>query len=140
MSDEETGLTGGCLCGAVRYRIEGGPKGDVAHCHCSMCRRAAGSVAVTWFTVDPARLTFTQGAPARYRSSEKGERTFCGACGSPLTFWHADFPDDLDVTLGTLDRPEDMPATLNIWTQSRLPWLHLDAHLPDREDAGDAAG
>lgn len=137
MEDGAKGLSGGCLCGAVRYEIDGRPKGSVAHCHCTMCRRAAGSVAVTWFTIEPTQFQLTAGALARYASSEKGERGFCGACGSPITFVHADFPDEIDVTVGTLDRPEDMPADLHIWTDTRLPWLHLDEHLPDRADGSD---
>jgi hypothetical protein len=130
-------LTGGCLCGAVRYRIEGRPKGSVAHCHCTMCRRANGAVAVTWTTLNPDQFEVTRGALARYASSEKGERGFCPTCGSQISFRHADFPDEVDVTVATLDRPEDMPASLHIWTENRLPWLHLDEHLPDREDGSD---
>ena len=44
-------LNGHCLCGAVRYRVPYPFDDKVAHCHCAMCRRAAGSIAVTWFTI-----------------------------------------------------------------------------------------
>lgn len=127
-------LQGHCLCGAIRYRVPYPFDGEIAHCHCAMCRRAAGAVAVTWFTVPRDKFEVTQGELAMYRSSSHGERGFCGTCGSPITFANANYPDEIDVTLATLDAPEDHPATANIWTSSRLPWLKLDTHLPDRED------
>ena len=120
---------GGCLCGAVRYRITG-PVGDAVHCHCTMCRRSSGAVAVTWITVPPERFAFTRGEPAAYRSSAKGTRRFCGGCGAQLTFVTAERPEDVDVTVGSLDHPENHPAGRNIWTSAALPWLRLDAHLP----------
>lgn len=120
---------GGCLCGAVRYRITG-PIDSVAHCHCSMCRRASGGIVVTWFTVPRERLALTQGEPAVYRSSGHGERGFCPTCGAQLTFSSSEAPGEVDVTLATLDRPENHPADRHVWTSGRLPWLHLDEHLP----------
>ena len=133
MHEPNAGPTGGCLCGAVRYRITGPVRDDAAHCHCSLCRRASGAIAVTWCTVAPTDFVWTEGAPSLYRSSEKGERRFCGTCGTPLTFFHADHPDDLDITIASLDRPEAMPPVRHIWTASRLPWLTLDPHLPESE-------
>ncbi len=120
---------GGCLCGAVRYRITG-PVGDAVHCHCTMCRRSSGAVVVTWITVPPERFAFTRGGPVAYRSSAKGTRRFCGGCGTQLTFVSEDRPEDVDVTVGSLDHPENHPADRNIWTSVAVPWLRLDEHLP----------
>ena len=120
---------GGCLCGAVRYRVTG-LIAWAAHCHCSMCRRASGAVAFTWATVPATRFVFVRGEPATYRSSERAERRFCPACGSQLTFWSDAHPDEMDVSLGTMDHPEDHPADRHVWANSRLPWLRLDEHLP----------
>jgi len=121
---------GGCLCGSVRYRITG-PIADVAHCHCSMCRRAAGAVAVTWFTVPTEAFTITKGALRTWRSSAHGERGFCPDCGCQITFRDDRFPRERDVTLATLDAAADQPAQRHIWTRSRLPWLTLDPELPE---------
>ena len=52
---------GGCLCGAIRYRLRG-PVSWVGHCHCIQCRRAAGSPAVTWLTLPKAHFEVTKGA------------------------------------------------------------------------------
>lgn len=129
-----TFVEGGCLCGAVRYRVPHPFLGVVAHCHCKMCRRAAGAPVVTWFTLRRTDFVVTNGSCRIYRSSDHGQRGFCGDCGSQITFYSTRLPDEIDVTLGTLDTPEKFPASLHIWTESRLPWLHLDEQLPDRPD------
>ena len=128
MNAEET-HEGGCLCGALRYRITGPVEGPV-HCHCTMCRRWSGAVAVTWVTVPPARFKVVQGELASYRSSDHGERLYCPACASQIAFRTSQRPEDIDITLGSLDRPERYPAARHVFVASRLPWLHLDEHLP----------
>lgn len=120
---------GGCLCGTVRYRISA-PVMEVAHCHCRMCRRAAGAVVVTWFTVMPGAFHLIEGRLRTWRSSDKGERGFCPDCGCQVTFAHDDWPDRLDVTLATLDDAEVLPPDAQIWTGSKLGWLEIDPHLP----------
>jgi hypothetical protein len=126
---------GGCLCGAVRYRLTATPTPST-HCHCTMCRRASGAPVVTWTTVPRDRFRLVQGEPVIYCSSADAERRFCGRCGSPLTFWSARCPDDIDVTVGTLDRPDDVPPDHHIFVSSRLAWLHLDETLPEYEGFG----
>lgn len=129
--------TGGCLCGAVRYRAQGAV-GSVCHCHCSLCRRASGAPLVTWASFPRQGFAFTRGAPVLYKSSAQAERRFCGACGSPLTFWSAREPEWIDVTLATLDAPEALRPTHHIWTSRRLAWLHLDDGLPAYPEFKDA--
>ncbi len=123
-------IEGGCLCGALRYRITG-PVGEAVHCHCAMCRRSSGAPVVTWISVPVERFTFSRGEPSVYRSSSHAKRRFCGGCGAQITFWSKHDPESIDVTLGTLDQPEHHPAIRHIWTGSRLPWIHLDEQLPD---------
>lgn len=125
-------VEGGCLCGNVRYRMPYPFVGKIAHCHCTMCRRSSGAVVLTWATVRKDDLVFTRGACRTYASSEHAERGFCADCGSQITFYTRKEPDLVDVTIGTLDTPERFAAGLHIWTDTRLPWLHLDEHLPDR--------
>ena len=120
---------GGCLCGAIRYRIDG-PIESVGHCHCGMCRRASGALVLTWFTVAPARFTLTKGELARRLSSAHGERSFCRDCGAQIGFRSTRQPDEIDVTLGTLDHPERHPADRHVFVSDRLAWLHLDENLP----------
>ena len=77
-------LTGGCLCGEVRYRITAAPV-EALYCHCRMCQRAHGAPVIAWLTVPLAAFEVSAGNPAAYRSSAKAFRHFCGACGPPLT-------------------------------------------------------
>lgn len=127
-------VEGGCLCGAVRYRVPCPFEGVVAHCHCSTCRRSAGALVLTWFTVRKAAFELTRGACQIYPSSDHGQRGFCPTCGTQITLYSSKLPDEIDVTLGSLDTPGRFPPALHIWTDTRLPWLHLDEHLPDRPE------
>lgn len=123
-------FTGRCLCGACAYSYEG-PVLSVIHCHCGMCRKAAGAPFTTWITVPKAGLSWVEGTPKPHRSSRHAERTFCPSCGSPLTFQTDKYPEEIDVTLGTLDEPERFPATANCFTGNRLSWVKADLQLPD---------
>lgn len=126
--------TGHCLCGAIAYRVPYPFKGDIAHCHCSMCRRQAASIAITWFTVPSTGFEVTRGELTVYQSSDHGHRGFCGACGTPITFWSANHPTDIDVSLMSLAEDQIEPATKSIHTEARLPWLTLDPDLPETAD------
>ncbi|HEX6246195.1 MAG TPA: GFA family protein [Polyangiales bacterium] len=123
-------LTGGCLCGAVRYTLRETPR-LVTLCHCAMCRRSVGAQSVTWATLPRAavellgeeRLTW-------HRSSSRAQRAFCGACGSSLLFAAEAFPDELDVTVGTLDAPHACPPTCHIFVPDKVAWVSLEPELP----------
>ncbi len=120
---------GGCQCGAMRYQFRA-PLRDIAHCHCSICRRSTGGILVTWITVPLAAFTWQRGEPARFASSPSCERYFCPNCGAHLALFTTLSPNSLDVTIATLDHPEHASADRHIWTQSRLPWLEVDPSLP----------
>jgi hypothetical protein len=120
-------IEGGCLCGAVRYRIDAAPRNS-DFCHCRMCRRAAGAPVVARLTVPNADFAWTRGNPAVYRSSAETERLFCPACGTQLAL--RDEPDHLDVTLVSLDDPEAVRPSYHIWTASRIAWFDTADDLP----------
>lgn len=127
---------GGCLCGAVRYMIEGDTHHSTGHCHCTLCRGTTGAAVVTWTTVPRAAFRYTRGEPKEYRSSDKGTRWFCPDCGSQLAFRHDDYPDDVDVTVFSLDKPDKLPPEKHIWTGQRVSWLRIDEHLPQCSEGG----
>lgn len=128
MTSNQT-LDGGCLCGAVRYRIEGAPH-HVAHCHCTMCRRASGAAMVTWATVRADSFKITKGEPRWYKSSDHGRRGFCPNCGGPLLFSSTRYAGWIDVAVGSLDEPEQVQPTNHTYEPSRIPWLAIDDGLP----------
>ena len=74
---------GRCLCGALRYQIDG-PFVDMVHCHCSMCRKHHGAPFATWAVAPLSgfRWVGDTSTLASYKSSEKGHREFCRVCGS----------------------------------------------------------
>ena len=120
---------GGCLCGAVRYRAVG-EASDSTLCHCRSCRRASGAPLVAWVTFPRAGVTFTGAEPVRYRSSPPVVRTFCGRCGTPITYAHDSEPETLDVTTASLDRADACPPKDHIWTSDSLAWVFDTDSLP----------
>jgi len=119
---------GGCLCGAIRYRIKGEPIAR-SLCHCRSCRKASAAPSVAWVTVALADYEIVAGKPSAHRSSPPVARTFCGRCGSPLTYHHDDDVDTIDVTTVTLDDPERFAPTYELWLQDKLAWETLNEHL-----------
>ena len=136
-------LTGGCYCGQVRYETGETPFHETI-CHCPDCRRIAGTPTVAWFSVPVASLRFTAGEPVRFNSSPGVMRGFCGRCGTHLTFQQADLPDEIDVTIGSLDEPDQVTPRDHTRTRNKLAWDKLGDGLPAfadaRGDSSDACG
>lgn len=128
MAGAAEGITGGCFCGALRYRID--CVEQVANCHCSMCRRISGAPLVTWLVVSREAFTYTSGEPAHLQSSARGERDFCAACGTPIACRLIAQPDHVDVTLGSLDHPDRFTPALDVHRRSRLPWVPVADRRP----------
>ncbi|WP_434708903.1 GFA family protein [Pseudomonas sp. R1-1] len=120
---------GGCHCGHIRYQFSGALH-DIAHCHCSICRKVSGGIVTTWITMPRASFQWLAAEPASYQSSDSCNRFFCSNCGAQLALVTSCSQNSIDVTIATLDQPELAPAERHIWTDSQLPWLHLDDHLP----------
>jgi hypothetical protein len=130
----QASIEGGCLCGAVRYRIAGKPLSS-GTCQCRSCRRASAAAIVPWITVNTADFTFTAGQPGAYNSSPPATRSFCGRCGSPLTFTHTSYEGKkIDVTTVSLDNPEAFPPEGHLWTSQKLGWIRLADGLPCFEE------
>ncbi len=85
---------------------------------------------VSFVTFPASQLELLSGVPSSYRASDFATRQFCGACGSAL-FWRRDGGNEVDIFLGSLDRPEAVPRPAKqIWTQHRLPWVPAQAEIP----------
>ena len=126
---ESASADGGCICGEVRYRVHGRPTNTMV-CHCRSCRRVAAAPVVAWVTFPGAQFDWMQGKPAQFSSSEPVRRTFCAACGTPLTYQHRDSPDSIDVTTCSLDDPELFPPTHHSWLDHDLSWVRFGDGLP----------
>jgi hypothetical protein len=125
-----TPMTGGCLCGAVRYAIDAEPAMQ-AVCHCSHCQRQAGSAFSMIVGVPSAAVALTQGAVKVYMDSgESGkavERQFCGTCGSPLFSLVEAMPGMTFVKAGTLDDTGFFQPAVHVWPRSKQDWVDTGA-------------
>jgi hypothetical protein len=125
-----TTKTGGCQCGALRYRIDG-PLGDASICHCRMCQKAYGSWGAALVSVPFDHFTWTRGHPGLFRSSSIVDRGFCEACGTPV-FMREDGDSNIEIAIGTLDDPADIPhLSRQSAVESRLPWFSTMHSLPE---------
>jgi hypothetical protein len=127
-------LRGGCLCGEIRYEIEG-PVGRALYCHCTMCRKAHGSAFRARLAVPRNGFRFVRGEEllARYRSSPNTVRSFCSRCGSPLVnVWDGD-PGSFGLALGTLDDDPGVRPERHLHVASKAPWLEITDGLPQHD-------
>jgi hypothetical protein len=131
-------LTGGCQCGAVRFRLEAAPTGANV-CHCRMCQKAGGAPFMAFAGVRPDEIVWTRGAPKVFASSSVAERGFCADCGTPLTYRILS-RDRISVTIGSLDRPSAVAPAMQYGIESKLPWLESIPSLPQRDIAAFLGG
>ncbi|MGH6720371.1 MAG: GFA family protein [Alphaproteobacteria bacterium] len=121
--------TGGCLCGAVRYHVEG-PLRPVAVCHCGQCRKFHGHIGA-YTNVQHDRMRFAADTGLTwYVSSSSARRGFCRVCGSSL-FWERLGGDSVSIAAGTLDGPTGLRTTTQIFTapEHRGDYYELDPSL-----------
>jgi len=71
-----------------------------------------------------------KGTPVRFESSPQVHRSFCGKCGSPITYESARWADEVHINMGTLDRPQDFQPTFHVHVAEQIPWLHMNDDLP----------
>jgi hypothetical protein len=118
---------GGCMCGAIRYRITAQPI-VTSLCHCRSCRLATGAPVAAWVILPLGGLVFDQGEPVAFASSPGRERTFCGRCGTSLTYTREDRPDSIDIHTATLDDPDAFPPVREIWLEEKIAWMEPNPH------------
>jgi hypothetical protein len=153
MSDKNLPITGGCLCGAVRYEVSEEPYW-VGYCHCDMCKRALGGPFGVWINFRKQSVTYVAGLPNFYQSSLSTERGFCGSCGSPLMMRmrqgspgaraesgpaRKHYPgitrgECVALALGSLDHPERYPPVEHGCADRRIPWLLINDNLRRTDD------
>ena len=125
-------LTGGCLCGAVRFETSAEPIFS-GNCHCRDCQRSSGS-AFTPAIFVPENSVFIQETVKYFEfkadSGNTISRGFCPNCGSQLFSKLQMMPNVLGLRAGTLDAPENFDPKMDIYTASASHWDHMDPALP----------
>jgi len=114
-------ITGGCQCGAVRYRLSR-PPSNVSVCFCRMCQKAVGGYFGAFATAPLEDVAWTKGKPSFFASSEVAERGFCPACGTPLSFAYRG-SGRISVTCGSLDDPAAYPPKVAHGVEGRVDWF-----------------
>ena len=129
MAEETMPITGGCLCGAVRFQITAKPLA-ACYCHCTMCQKQSGGPITAFATLPFEGFSFTKGKPAAYESSPGTLRLFCGACGSSLGARVAEDPKLIAISLGCLDDPNLIKPEFHSFTSTQVSWCEIDDGLP----------
>lgn len=132
--DNRPVYSGGCQCGAVRFRIEGA-LAKPSICHCRMCQKAFGSFYAPLVGLAEAKLTWTRGELKRFQSSNHVKRGFCPECGTPLTF---EAPDGLALAIGAFDDPTTLAPTIQWGIEAKLPYVDDVPSLPGEETMADS--
>jgi hypothetical protein len=125
-------LTGGCLCGGVRFRVDA-PLVVATYCHCTRCQRRTGTAASAQARIQPGSLTVTQGEELirTYAPPDGFPKLFCGACGSALWSQSPDDPGLLSVRLGAFDGDPGIRPSLHQFVAYAAPWEPIpDDGLP----------
>lgn len=124
-------VTGGCMCGAVRY---GAPEAhSVLYCHCKSCKSHTGAPVVALAGYTKADIEWSGDERKIYESSPGIKRAFCGKCGTPLT-WEGpgEEPggDLIELHVHTADDPDALVPQFHIWVDERLEWFDIVDQLP----------
>ncbi|HYG05205.1 MAG TPA: GFA family protein [Stenotrophomonas sp.] len=117
--------SGGCQCGAVRFRVEGELQASI--CHCRMCQKAFGAYFAPLVSVRGTNFAWTRGAPRHFASSNRVQRGFCADCGTPLTY---EAPNGMAVAHGAFDDPGAIAPRRQYGLEGRLPFIDTLADLP----------
>ena len=138
MSDSRLPITGGCLCGAVRYESSEPPT-DGGYCHCGMCRKAYGGLFGILVDFRDSAFRFTRGAPKFHKTSEWGKRGFCAECGSPLVVQYEGEPA-FSLVVGSLDKPDDWSVVNEGWwghvyVEDKVAWHAISDGLPQHKQS-----
>jgi hypothetical protein len=123
-------LTGGCQCGAVRFRAR--LLGRPSICHCRMCQKAFGGFFGPLVTAHDA--TWTRGDPKWFQSSNAARRAFCGDCGTPLGY---ETKYGLELAIGAFDDPCVAAPVIQVNLNDKLPFFDGLTDLPVRENPDD---
>ena len=129
-----TPLTGGCLCGAIRFETLSNPSG-VYHCHCNSCRQHTGAPMSTMAVYTTDQVAFSGKERKIYESANGVKRGFCGECGTSITWEtnHPRFGPICSLHASTFDEPDLLIPEAHSFYGERLGWLDISDELPRYE-------
>jgi len=123
-------LTGRCLCGKIRYELDGALP-PLVNCHCQFCRRAHGAAFVTVAWIRRSSFRFTSGEDSFQRHSVGDAfRGFCGSCGTRLFSGLASGDGIATLIVSTLDDCPERGPVIHINLESKADWYVISDDLP----------
>ncbi len=126
------GFTGGCLCGAVRYKSTADPR-VVGHCHCVDCRKSSGTGHCTHLVIPEDAFKVSGDVKFYDRPADSGNvvgRGFCPTCGSPIYSKNSGMPGVVFPRASGLDDPDVITPQMVVYTSRAPAWDIIDPALP----------
>lgn len=129
-----TKINGNCACGEIEFEIMA-IKSNVVNCHCNTCRKLNGSSFSTYFVVAEKCFKIKEGEKSltSYSPSGSAVKNFCQNCGSPIFNQNKKYPNLRMIHFGSLNFNETVNPNVNIFCQSKLPWVALNVEIPNFE-------
>ena len=126
-------MTGGCLCGAVRFEVDG-DFDDVRACHCESCKKLSGGGSTVNGIIrsDAVRIVQGEDQLRTYQPDEGSAKTFCSVCGSNLFGGGWPTSERASVRITTLDEPPPRKPSGHIFVRSVAPWETLPGDGAER--------
>lgn len=121
-----------CACGEVVFECSSTPL-FVAHCHCQSCRAVTGSAFATFAGFGANEVSLSQGAPVFRESSPGVQRSFCGTCGTPMSYESEKFQGQIHFYLGCLSDSSSLMPQGHIHYSERVGWIDFNDDLPKFE-------
>ena len=114
---------GACHCGSLRYSVIGEPL-SVVNCHCGMCRSLNGGAFSSYVVIrQPDLVIDEKGSLRNYQVTESAEHQFCGICGTPIFNTNSKHPNLAMLYLGAVQPGTGLVPKINVWCESKLPWV-----------------
>ena len=121
-------LTGGCICGEVKYKLTEAPLFTQA-CHCKDCKILTGSSYVVNSSVIENTLfiegEITSSVELRGGSGAPCKVYFCAKCGTYMYTDYSSAVGRLNVRTKTLNDSNQFPPQVHIFIKDKDPWLNL---------------
>ena len=128
------GAEGGCRCGAVRLRAFGRPS-TVVYCYCVDCRRSSGAPVSLFAGYEDGQVELDRGAVRSYSSSRGVVRSFCAACGTPVSYEDGRLEGEIYLHVGIFDDPEPFEPEAHNWVSQKPGWLGITDDLPTHQQS-----
>ena len=128
----ELPLTGGCLCGAVRFELDAAPQ-SASWCHCTRCQRRTGTAASAQARAEPGSFRLLQGEQAlrEFKPADGWAKVFCGECGSQLWSRSPDEPPVMGIRMGAFDHDPGVRPSYRQYVDYAASWEPIpDDGLP----------